>query len=175
MTWVDLSIFALIFLSGTLGFSHGFVKAVLSLIAWLFSLGIALSFIDELTHFFVNLIPFSDLRVGLSLILLFITPFIIITWMNYLIINSLGTYPFSGLERTLGMFFGLLRGGLITLLLILLSGLTHLPSEAEWWKESFFIQTFKPIVWILHHQLPDEVAKQFNFDSTPHPKKSTTL
>lgn len=172
MAWVDVSIFALILFSSTLGFSHGFVKGVLSLIAWLFSLGVALSFVDELTHFLMILVPFSDLRVGISLTLLFITAFTITTWINYLIINSLGTHPLSGVERVLGMFFGLLRGGMMIILLILLSGLTHLPSQAEWWKESIFIQIFKPIVWILHHQFPDEVAKQFNFDSAPHPKST---
>jgi len=174
MIWTDFSILAILLLSGLASFLHGFVKEVLGLIAWLLSFGVALSFVDKLTNWLTSWIPFSDLRVGIALMTLFLTAFILLSWINYLIINSLATHSLSLPERILGTFFGLLKGGVMITWLIMLAGLTHLPIEAEWWRQSLLIQSFKPIVLVLRHQLPANLAKQFNFDPAP-PPKSTVL
>jgi membrane protein required for colicin V production len=164
MNLVDWSIFAIILVSGLIGLFNSFVKEMLSLLAWLISLAVAIIFIDDLANVLTILIPFADLRVGVALTTLFSTTFLVTLWINYLILNSLGYTQIAGFDRVLGIFFGSLRGGVIVTFFIMLAGLTHLPTTT-WWENSLVIQYFKPIVQVLRSQLPTEVAKQFQFDS----------
>jgi len=66
----------------------------------------------------------------------------------------------------LGIFFGVSRGCVIIIFLMILAGLTNLPART-WWQESMFIQQFKPIVLLLRSQLPSEVATKLEFDPPP--------
>ncbi len=167
MNWTDWIIFVSFIISGLISLFQGFIREMFSLLAWLSSLAVAILFLDELANVLTLFIPFADLRVGIALVTLFFSTFLVAQWLNYLIINLLvGRTALTVSERMLGVCFGIIRGGVIVTLAIMLTGLTHLPKTQEW-QESILIQYFKPIVWELHKQLPADVAKQFNFDSTP--------
>jgi len=165
-TWADASIISLILLSGFLSFLNGFIREMFSFLAWLLSFIIALIFVDELVSLLTTLIPFMDLCISISLLTLFFINFVILEWISYLILNSIGPTPLSISERMVGVFFGFTRGGVIVILLIMLGGLTQLPSST-WWQESSWIQYFKPLVIYLRSQLPLNIATQFNFEPPP--------
>ena len=164
--WADASIMSLILLSGFISFLNGFIREIFSFLAWLFSFIIALIFVDELTHLLTTLIPFMDLRIGVALLTLFFINFIILEWFSYLILNSIGPTPLSVSERVVGVFFGFTRGGVIVIFLMMLGGLTQLPTST-WWQESVWLQYFQPFVILLRSQLPLNIATQFNFELPP--------
>lgn len=171
MNWADWSLLTLILLSTVISFFNGFVREVFSFLGWLFSFAIALWFLDELANLLKTLIPFADLRLGLSLITLFFVSFILFEWINYLLLNSIGAHTtLSLVERMVGVIFGIARGSVIVTFLIMLGGLTQLPAAA-WWQQSLLIENFKPIVFVLRSQLPFEIATQFNFGPAPEQKK----
>ena len=80
-----------------------------------------------------------------------------------MILNSIGKTQLSIPDRFLGMVFGMARGSIIITLIILLAGLTHLPTKAIW-QQSVVIHYFQPIVLELRSYWPLDIATQFNFE-----------
>jgi len=163
MNWADLCILGIIFLSGSVSLFYSFVKELFSLLGWLLSFIIAFLFFDDLARLLTSWFPFVDLRLSISLILLFFSTFILLEWIIYLILNSIGQTDFSWADQMLAIIFGLMRGFVIVILFMTWAGVTHLPTST-WWNNSYFIQQFKPIVVMLRSQMPLEVATKFNFD-----------
>jgi len=167
LNWIDFSIITLILLSAIISFFQGFVKELFSFLSWFFSFVIAFLFLDGLASQLTTLIPkYTDLRLGMTFMILFFTSFLILEGINYLILNSIGRTQLSIADRFLGTIFGIARSAVIVILLILFTGLTHLPTKAVWQK-SVLIGYLKPIVVELRSHWPLEVATQFNFDPPP--------
>jgi len=54
----------------------------------------------------------------------------------------------SPTDRVLGLFFGLLRGGLIVCVFVLMAGATSMP-QSSWWHESRVLGYFQSAaVWL---------------------------
>jgi membrane protein required for colicin V production len=166
MNWADLGIIVILFLLGVTSFFQGFVKELLSLLAWLGSFAMALWFLDDLARLLEMIIPFADLRLGVALITLFLLTLTLLEWISYLVINSMKLSQLSLPDQFIGLLFGIIRGNMIIILLMMCAGVTQLPTKL-WWQKSWFIQTNKPIVILLRSHLPIEIAIQFNFDPAP--------
>jgi membrane protein required for colicin V production len=174
MNWADLGIFSIILLTTLMSLLEGFVREILSLLAWIISLEVAVNFAPPLAYLLVQWIPLMDTRLSIALMGLFVFTFFIIAWVNYLIIRSLGYTKLSWVGRLLGIPLGLAKGSILVIFMLLLAGLTRLPATG-WWQESLFIQDFKQVVQLLCRQLPLETAEQFNFGAIPHQPKSSLL
>lgn len=135
---------------------------VFTLITWLFSLEVAIIFSADLARLLATSIPFIDLQLGLALALLFFTTFIIFLWLNYLIVSLFNAVRPTSVEYLLLGLFGFIQGSTFVIFLMFLAGLTQI-TDMMFWKNSFFIQKFKPIVLILYHQMPAHAIAQFNF------------
>ena len=159
----DLSIFVILVLSGIFSYFNGFVKELFSFLSWVISLIIALFFLESMANLLIIPLPyFIDLRLGAALIILFFASFFLLEWLNYLILNSIGRTQLSIPDRILAGFFCLARNSVIITFLVILAGLTHLPT-ADFWKKSYVIQTVKPVMLELKCQMPFEIAQQFKF------------
>lgn len=166
MNWADIGIIVILLVLGTTSFFQGFVKELLSLLAWLGSLAMALFFLDDLARLLEIIIPFADLRLGVALITLFLLTLILLEWLGYLVINSMKPSQLSLPDQFIGLLFGIIKGNLVIILFMMCAGVTQLPAT-PWWHKSFIIQYNKPIVILLRSQLPIETAIQFNFDPAP--------
>ncbi|MEN8220232.1 MAG: CvpA family protein [Pseudomonadota bacterium] len=165
MNLTDLSIILLILGSGVLSYFNGIIRELFSFLSWSISLMIALIFLGGLASLLTILIPtLPDLRITVALISLFFTSFILLEWLSYLILNSIGRTRITIPERILAIFFGISRGCVIVTLLIILAGLTHLPTTKNWWQQSTLIHHFKPLVVEIRRHLPDEIAIKFKFE-----------
>ncbi len=164
---VDFSIIVFFLLSGVISYFYGFVRELFSFWHWLLSLIIALIFFEEFAGLLTMLPPkFGDLRLGISLIGLFFTSFLLFEWLNYLFLNSIGRTQLSVYDRILAILLGMARNSVIVIFLLVLAGLTHLPSTA-WWQKSVTIQTMKPVVVELRYHWGRGVAQYFAFDPPP--------
>ncbi len=171
INWVDVSIVFLILLLGYLSYFQSFFKALLSFISWSLSFIIAIFFLNDLANLLMPLIPFEDLRIGVAIMLLFFSSFILLESLNYLLLNTFYQNQLSILESLLGVFIGVSKAIVIVVFLIMLGGLTQLPTK-PWWQDSFLINYLKPIEVKLRSYLPLEVATQFNFDLPPESENS---
>jgi len=166
INWIDVSIVFLILLLGYFSYFQSFVKALLSLISWSLSFIIAIVFLNDLANILTPLIPFQDLSIGVAIMLLFFTSFILLKSLSYLLLNTFNSNQLSISERLLSVFIGFSRAIVIVVFLIMLGGLTQLPTK-PWWQNSFLMTNLKPVVTGLRSYLPMEVATQFNFDLPP--------
>ncbi len=162
MNWLDYIIVILIWLFIVSGYSRGFVTELFAFFSWFLSSIIALFFVSGLAALLVSFISLTDLRFGISFVILFAISFVIIGWLNDLIISSIGPTQLTELECITGAFFGFIKGSTIITILIILSGLTIFPANTLW-QESLIIGLIEPIIMIFFSHLSPDVVAQFNF------------
>jgi len=79
----------------------------------------------------------------------------LVGWMVRRMIHAAGL---TGLDRTLGLMFGLVRGGVIACLLVLAMGLTSMPREPDW-RQSRIVPLLIPGAMWLRSWLPPWAAE----------------
>ncbi len=131
-TWIDGAIVLILLISVTFGWIRGMVYEFFSLASWLVAFWVARTWSGAVARYLAPWVSHDLLRWGLSFILLMIAVLITMRLLSNLarqIINKIGLRSLDGL---LGAIFGLLRGVLILLVLLLLAGLTPLPQDVSW-------------------------------------------
>lgn len=162
MVAADFIILGIIFISILVSLLRGFVKEALSLAGWLVSLWVAMTFSSGMAELFGDSISDPTLRLLAAFILLFVLSLIIGAMINFFATQFVQRSGFTGVDRTIGVVFGFLRGILLVTIIVMLLGLTTLPSES-WWDESFFMFRFEVIATWLTDLLPDDISRYFNY------------
>ncbi len=160
---IDYTILIFLLLSVLIGFFQSLLREVLSLLAWIISLFIALFFLEAFANsVFKTAIPYTDLRYTASLTSLFVFTFLIMSVINYLLLNTFGRHKPSFFERLTSIPLGAMRGCVMVVLIVLMAGLTKLPTFS-WWQTSLLLPYFETIAILLVKWLPSELAQQFNY------------
>jgi membrane protein required for colicin V production len=163
MNWVDYTIIGIIAVSAVISIARGFVREVLSLVAWVAAFWVALTFSHRAAEYAADYIHNPSVREATAFVVLFLVTLIVIALVNYFIVQLVEKTGISGTDRFLGMIFGLARGVVIVALLVLLAGLTSVPKE-PWWKESTLMEHFVSLaVWIRDY-LPADVRDKFKLE-----------
>lgn len=162
--WIILFIY---FFSIIAGFSRGFVKEVVSLITLIAAFVIASMFANALANYIMsmdiirNLIgqaststglnaaqPASYLALGISFGLLFAATVMLGSFVGYFLNVAFSTGILGFGNRLLGGLFGLVRGVIMTLVIIFVVQLTPVSSQS-WWMQSSFVRSYQPAVqWL---------------------------
>jgi membrane protein required for colicin V production len=162
MVVADLIVLGIIFISVIISLMRGFVKEALSLTGWLASLWIAMSFSSGMAELFGSSIKDPTLRLLAAFVSLFVLALIVGAVVNFFATQFVQRVGLTGVDRTIGAVFGFLRGMLLVTIIVMLLGLTTLPTES-WWKESFFIFRFEVIATWLTDLLPADIARYFKY------------
>ncbi len=116
MTWVDLVVLAVLAVSALLAFMRGFVREVLGLAAWVGAIfaGVwALPRVRPQFQTWFGTSPWVDpAAFGVVFVISLIILMLISRWISALVRAS----PIGGLDRTLGLVFGLARGAALVIL-----------------------------------------------------------
>lgn len=130
-------------ISALIGVFRGFVKEVFSLATWLVALSLAYLFRDQVGAALPlgeGVSPTISSLAGGALI--FVTALILGGLFSSLVHKLVKVTGLSGTDRTLGVVFGLLRGCILILaLLIILPSLAPV-TEQVWWQTSKLIPSF---------------------------------
>ena len=164
MNVVDAIILGILLISTGISFLRGFMREVLSLVAWIAAVWIAVSLTPQMSILLVDQVANESIRLLVSFVGLFIATLIVGALINFFIGQLVKKTGFSGTDRMIGLMFGFARGGVIVAVLVLVIGLTQVPQEA-FWKESMLIQHFQPMAAWLGNNFPDDISTQFAFDS----------
>lgn len=157
-TWIDGVVIAVIASSALLSIARGLVKEIASLAVWV----LALVGASRLAHYVADALP-QWLSAPIQQTLGFLIVLVLILVLGRLITTALkeliGAVGMGTIDRVLGMFFGLARGGIIVVVLAVLAAMTSLPAQAAWQKAKtrqfleFGIRTATP--W-----LPSEIEER---------------
>ena len=135
MTALDWIFVAVVLGSMLLGAWRGLVYEVLSLMGWVVAFVVARTWAQEVAVW----LPLDgwdmQLRYAAGFVLLLVGAMFawgLVSWLSKQLIEAVGLRP---VDRMLGALFGLLRGGLLLLVLALVIQYTPLHT-ALWWQES---------------------------------------
>ena len=177
MEWVDIVVLAVIFVSAVIGFSKGFIREVVFIVAFVLGIMLAFSFATMPEYW----VPFKEWNfLGKTITthnLSYVISFILIVTGSLIIGQFFATMltafyesrnpesSFLSLNRLLGFVFGIVRGGLLVIVLIALAGLTSLP-QMEAWQSAKTLAFFEDITTQLIQQLPSDYSQHFFLDNS---------
>jgi len=161
---LDYAIFVLLFLSVAIGMARGFVKEIISLIAWVAAFFIATVYAIKFASLFSGAggqPPSANPLESVSMIAIVIS--YLVLFFGVLICGSLAklivNYAVEGgglsmTNRFLGAVFGLSRGCVIVLIMLFFFTFTALTSHSLW-KDSKLVPVFNPgVKWLNHIAQP---------------------
>ncbi len=132
MTLLDYAVFAIVGFSVLLSVIRGLVREVFALAAWAIAFVVAWFFGSELATLMPEEIPSLELRLLAGFATVF---FLVLLAMSLVAIAASQLVKSAGLsveDRMLGAMFGLARGLLVVMALVLAAGATSLPAEPVW-------------------------------------------
>lgn len=131
MSFIDILVLLVLFASLIFGFFRGFVKELLSLMAWAFAFFVAYYFSSSVAI----ILPF-EAEFSLKYVSSFVLIFIFVLIVSSILIKFLSTFIHKiGLGASniiLGGLFGILRGVIVVYLLIFVIEKTSYAEEASW-------------------------------------------
>ena len=123
MTWVDLVVLAVLAISALLAFMRGLVREVLGLGAWVGAVAAALWALPYARPRFQQWLGPSQWIDPIAFVAVLLVTLIVLMilarWIGALVHNS----PLGGLDRTLGLVFGLVRGAALVILAYIATGM----------------------------------------------------
>ena len=139
----DIGIASIIAISGLISLVRGFVKEAMSLIVWVLAYVIAMTFSERLSELLVNVIELASLRQLAAWGGLFVATLLVGAMINFLLGKLVSSTGLGGTDRTLGLVFGVFRGLLIILAIVIMLPQTIPVDQDSWWQESTLIPYFQ--------------------------------
>ncbi len=142
MNWADWAVAAIIGISSLISIKRGFVKEAISLAIWALAFFVAVAFDDRLAVLLQDFVDSASLRFVLAFAALFVATFVVGSMVNYLLGELVRMTGLSGADRLFGMAFGLARGVIIVMALLILVPMVFPVNEDAWWQQSLLIPPF---------------------------------
>ena len=162
MTVLDFIIIGIIAVSSLVSVVRGFLKEAFSLAAWVVAGIAAFMLSPRLALLVPDAIESDTVRLGIAAVTIFIVTLLAGGMINFVIHKAAVKVGLSGTDRLLGVVFGVLRGIVIVVILIMLAGLTPIPSES-WWQASVLIEYFLSVTEWMQSILPDDLARYMSY------------
>ncbi|WHI46210.1 CvpA family protein [Microbulbifer sp. EKSA008] len=142
MNWADWIILAIVGISTLIGLSRGFIKETLSLLTWIAAFIVAMMFRDQLAPMLSNLVDTPSLQMIAAFGILFIGTLLAGAGLNMVLSAFVEATGLSGTDRVLGMAFGLVRGAIVVMALLILAPALVPVEQDSWWSQSVLIPHF---------------------------------
>lgn len=153
---IDYAVFVVLFLSVALGIVRGFVKEIISLVAWVAAFAAATLYAVD----FAGLVSGSSeesvsmVAVIASYLVIFVSVLICGAILKFIVNYAVEGTGISLLNRLFGTLFGFVRGSLIVLLAFYFLTFTSVPTHVLWQK-SKMVAVFKPgVTWVHKMAMP---------------------
>ena len=140
---VDLAIIGIIVISGLTSLVRGFVKEAMSLVIWVAAFTVAMNFKEPAADLLVNFIALASMRQLVAWAGLFVVTLLLGAMVNFLLGKLVSSTGLSGTDRTLGLVFGVFRGMLIVLALVIMLPQAVPVNQDPGWTESALIPLFQ--------------------------------
>ena len=162
MNWVDFLILGIIALSSIISLVRGFVREALSLLTWIVAFWVGWIFFRDLAAQLEPWISLPSLRLAIAFGILLIATLLVGGLINFLVSQLVDKTGLSGTDRMIGAIFGIARGGVLDAILVLLAGLTTIPTT-DWWRDSMLISYSQDLAIWLRSFLSSDIADKFRY------------
>ena len=159
MSTIDWVLLGIVGASAVFGLMRGFVGAVVSLVAWALSAWAAFHYGGYVAQVLAGGAPTGTGQLLACYAACFLGVLVVVSLVGWAVRWAMKSAGLSGVDRTLGLALGLVRGGFVACALVLLLGLTSMPREPDW-HASAVVPLFVPGALALRSWLPDWVAAQ---------------
>ena len=157
MTGFDFVVLAILAVSGVLGLVRGLLKELLSLVAYVLAFAAAIYWGPTVYGWLTPYLENTLLRMGASYAAVFIVALLAVGLVNTALSALIRATGLSPADHGLGGIFGLARGLLIILALVVVGGYTPLPQE-PWWRDAMFSHSAVMAVQHIKSWLPPSLA-----------------
>ncbi|MFN7087154.1 MAG: CvpA family protein [Burkholderiales bacterium] len=163
MTVFDYAVLIIVGFSILLSVIRGLVREILALLAWGAAFVVANLFGSSAAALLPAVIPDENLRllagfVGIFLVVLLLMGLAAATLSRLVRSAGLGAE-----DRLLGGLFGLARGVLVVMVLVLLAGLTALPQKPSW-RNAIFSAPLEALAVSVKTWLPGDLARRIAYN-----------
>jgi membrane protein required for colicin V production len=162
LMFADYFVLGVLVLSVLIGIWRGFLREVLSLLAWIAAFAVAFIFVDYAVTLLADYVSVPSVRLILAFGGLFLVTLFVGGVVNIVVGQVVLRSGLTGTDRMVGVVFGFLRGVAAIVVLVLIAGLTPLPSD-PWWETSQFLPYFQRFAVELRDYLPADYAQYFHF------------
>ncbi|MDH4216755.1 MAG: CvpA family protein [Gallionella sp.] len=160
MTEFDFAVMAIFLVSLLLGLWRGFIHEVLSLLGWPIAFLLSNIYTDNIAR----LIPLTQDALRLTVVYALLFVVVLIAWgvLVMLLAKLLKMIGTGWPDRMLGGMFGVLRGGLVVLVLVWLAGMTAIP-EQQFWRNAQTSKVAEDVALLTKAWLPDNIAHSVRY------------
>jgi len=162
MTAFDWAIVALFFLSVVLAYLRGFTRQVIALFSWVLGFVAALTLAPPLGNLLPDFAGNPTLRYLIAFGAIMIAALLLGALIAWPLRDLLHMSGMGFLDRFLGGLFGIVRGVVVVLALMLVAGLTTLPRH-DWWQNSLLAPVLVGLAVSLKPWLPPEWSERLDF------------
>ena len=132
MTVFDYGVITIVSVSALLSALRGFVREVLGLVAWVAAFIAAMTLSGPFSNLMVVNIPDERLRAVLAFFGVFFGTLLFMGFVAWAFSRMLKTAGLGVEDRVFGALFGIARGLILVMVLVLVAGFTQLPKQPAW-------------------------------------------
>jgi membrane protein required for colicin V production len=163
MTPFDYAVLAIVGVSILISVIRGLVREVLALVAWAAAFVVATLFGARMAAVMPAAIPSEELRLLTGFLVVFVGVLVAMSLIAMVVSRLVKGAGFAFEDRMLGALFGLARGGLVVMVLVLLAGLTTLPRDPMW-RNAMLSSPLEAFALYLKAWLPGDLSKRIKYD-----------
>lgn len=158
MTWVDAAVLAVLLLSAGLAYFRGLVREVLGVGAWAGAIVLGIMAEPSVTPLVSQYVEPPWLATGIAVGAVFLLVLVVLKLLIAWLAGHVQRSALGGVDRVLGLVFGLARGAFIVVITYIVAGLV-LP-DSDRWPDPVRQSRSLPLVaqgaaWVVA-QLPDD-------------------
>lgn len=157
MNNLDVIILIVVAISALIALNRGLVKEVLSIVGWVLATMAIIYLLPVCLPFTKKFVASGILAGILTALMIFVLFFVIWIYLTSQVIGKIRTSKLNGLDRLLGLFFGVMRAFLLVVLFnIMVSWIIPEDKQAEVLTESKYYQLAGSFAKPLEEMIPQE-------------------
>ncbi|PTQ84594.1 CvpA family protein [Nitrosomonas ureae] len=163
MTAFDYVVLSIFFVSVILSIFRGFVRESLAIAGWVVAFIVAGAYTSFFEQFLPVEIAGETLRFFITFVLTFLAVLLVTALITMLLATLIKGIGLGFIDRILGSIFGFLRALIIVMLLVLIAGLTTIPSQV-FWQQAVLSKPLEAIALQILPWLPNDLSKHINYE-----------
>lgn len=162
MTIFDFLVLFVLICSIVISTFRGLVKEILSLLSWIAAFIVANAYSEDLATMLPDMVSSNMMRLIIAFVSLFLGVRLLMVLLSLAVEALIKAGGLTLADRGLGGLFGLGRGLVIVLSVVLLCGMTSIPQQ-PFWKEALLSPLAETAAMTVRPFMPDDIARHVDF------------